>query len=201
MRRLYLASASPRRAELLAQIGVTFARLPAPDIDESPLPDEPPQHYVERLAREKAHAGWLHLADAERGDAVVLGADTCVVIDDRILGKPADAAEAAAMLHQLSGREHTVMTAVCLWYGAASLSACPHTRVRFDTLDDSLIQRYVASAEPYDKAGGYGIQGFGAVLVAEIRGSYSGVVGLPLHETALLLQQAGVNIWQAREKV
>lgn len=201
MRHLYLASASPRRAELLAQIGVAFARLPAPDIDESPLPGEPAQHYVERLAREKAYAGWLKLPDDERRDAVVLGADTCVVVDDRILGKPADADEAVAMLRQLSGREHTVMTAVCLWYDTTCLSACPHTRVRFATLGESLIQRYVASAEPYDKAGGYGIQGLGAVLVAEIQGSYSGVVGLPLHETALLLQQAGVNIWQAREKV
>lgn len=106
MRCLYLASASPRRAELLAQIGVTFTRLPAPDIDESPLPDEMPQHYVERLAREKAHAGWQRLHDAERGDAVVLGADTCVVVDGRILGKPADAVEAAAMLRQQIGRAH-----------------------------------------------------------------------------------------------
>lgn len=201
MRRLYLASASPRRAELLAQIGVPFSRLPPPDIDESPRAGEQPQEYVERLAREKARAGWLCLSGEDRREAVVLGADTCVVIDGRILGKPADATEAAAMLRQLSGREHTVMTAVCLWYDAACLSACPHTRVRFETLDESLIQRYVASAEPYDKAGGYGIQGFGAVLVAEIQGSYSGVVGLPLHETALLLQQAGVNIWQAWEKV
>lgn len=201
MRRLLLASASPRRAELLAQIGVVFSRLPPPDIDESPLPGEQPQAYVERLAREKAHAGWLRLPDGERRDAVVLGADTCVVIDGRILGKPADADEAAAMLWQLSGREHTVMTAVCLWYDAACLSACPLTRVRFDTLSESLVQRYVDSGEPYDKAGGYGIQGLGAVLVAEIQGSYSGVVGLPLHETALLLQQAGVDIWQAREKV
>lgn len=201
MRRLYLASASPRRAELLAQIGVVFSRLPPPAIDESPLPGEQPQAYVERLAREKAHAGWLRLPEVERQDAVVLGADTCVVIDGRILGKPADADEATVMLRQLSAREHTVMTAVCLWYDAACLSACPHTRVRFDTLSESLVQRYVASGEPYDKAGGYGIQGYGAVLVAEIRGSYSGVVGLPLHETALLLQQAGVNIWQAQEKV
>lgn len=201
MRRLYLASASPRRAELLAQIGVPFSRLPPPDIDESPRSGELPRDYVERMAREKAHAGWLRLPDAERGDAAVLGADTCVVVDGRILGKPADADEAAAMLRSLSGREHTVMTAVCLWYDSDCLSACPQTRVRFHTLDEPLIQRYVASAEPYDKAGGYGIQGFGAVLVAEIQGSYSGVVGLPLHETALLLQQAGVNIWQAWEKV
>lgn len=201
MRRLYLASASPRRAELLLQIGVAFARLPPPDIDESPLVGEAAPQYVERLAREKARAGWLCLTDRARPGAVVLGADTCVVIDDRILGKPADAAEAADMLRRLSGREHTVMTAVCLWYDAGCLSACPHTRVRFDTLDESLIQRYVASAEPYDKAGGYGIQGFGAALVAEIRGSYSGVVGLPLHETALLLQQAGVDIWQEQETV
>lgn len=191
MAALYLASASPRRRELLTQIGAPF-KLLSVNIDETPRSGESPESYVQRLAREKALAGRALLG----ADAVaVLGADTTVVVDDRILGKPADRDEGLQMLEALSGREHRVMTAVAL----ASREACEvrlvTSVVRFRTIAASEAAAYWASGEPCDKAGGYAIQGWGAVFVVELRGSYSGVVGLPLCETAELLDAAGVVRW------
>ena len=191
MAALYLASASPRRRELLTQIGAPF-KLLSVNIDETPRSGESPESYVQRLAREKALAGRAFLG---AGAVAVLGADTTVVVDDRILGKPADRDEGLQILEALSGREHRVMTAVAL----ASRDACEvrlvTSVVRFRTIAASEAAAYWASGEPCDKAGGYAIQGWGAVFVVELRGSYSGVVGLPLCETAELLDAAGVVRW------
>lgn len=190
---LVLASASPRRAELLTQMGLTFTVSPA-NIDETPKPGEQPDHYVLRMAEEKALAGWR--ADGHDG-VMVLGSDTSVVRAGRILGKPASAAEAGAMLRDLSGQHHQVMTAVALVTGGHCQSRLVVTDVAFRPLLDAEIEAYVASGEPMDKAGGYGIQGLGGVFVDQIRGSYSAVVGLPLKETAELLAEAGQPVWQA----
>ncbi|MBM1143207.1 septum formation inhibitor Maf [Alcanivorax sp. ZXX171] len=189
---LYLASGSPRRAELLAQIGVPFSVLRAPGIDETPAADEAPRAYVERMAREKAEAG--QAGAPER--APVLGADTAVVLDDRILGKPADDRQALAILEALNGREHRVISAVCLRVGDAHRLATSETRVQWRRLSAERLRAYLATGEGRDKAGAYGIQGLGAALVASMRGSYSGVVGLPLAETVSLLEWAGVPYWQ-----
>lgn len=189
---LYLASGSPRRRELLTQIGVPFSVVSAP-IDETPLPDESAPAYVERLARAKAAAG---LACIE-GQAVVLGADTAVVLDGRILGKPENREDALAMLADLSGREHQVLTAVALSDGQRVHSLCVTSKVRFRAISAEEAQRYWASGEPADKAGGYAIQGLGAVFVTGLSGSYSAVVGLPLSETAELLGQFGIACWQS----
>ncbi|MND37610.1 Maf-like protein YhdE [compost metagenome] len=192
MNPLYLASGSPRRRELLAQIGVPFSVVSAP-IDETPLPNEGAPAYVERLARAKAAAG---LACIE-GQAVVLGADTAVVLDGRILGKPENREDALAMLADLSGREHQVLTAVALSDGQRVHSLCVTSKVRFRAISAEEAQRYWASGEPADKAGGYAIQGLGAVFVTGLSGSYSAVVGLPLSETAELLGQFGIACWQS----
>ncbi len=191
---LYLASGSPRRRELLAQIGVAFAPL-ITSIDESVLPQETPERYVERLARGKARAGLATLQDTEQ--AVVLGADTAVVLDGRILGKPVDRDEALATLAALSGREHQVLTAVALASSEREEVCLVASRVRFRTLRAGEAEAYWASGEPQDKAGSYGIQGLAAVFVAEMQGSYSAVVGLPLCETAELLERFGIPCWQA----
>lgn len=191
MRPIILASASPRRAELLSQIGVPFTVAPV-DIDESLRPDELPAHYVERLAREKAAAG---LDRAASGDSLVLGSDTTVVCDDRILAKPADGREAAAMLAALSGRSHRVMTAVALAGEHGCYARLVTTEVRFRTLRPEEINAYCATGEPMDKAGGYGIQGRGGLFVEGLWGSYSAVVGLPLEETGQLLAEAGQPVW------
>ncbi len=196
MAALFLASASPRRRELLTQIGVPFELLSI-TLDETPLPAERPEAYVQRLAREKALAGWAAVGD---DSAAVLGADTAVVIDERILGKPADRAEGLLMLESLSDREHHVLTAVAL----ATRDACEvrlvTSRVRFRRIERAEAEAYWASGEPCDKAGGYAIQGWGAVFVAELRGSYSAVVGLPLCETAQLLDQAGIARWVKEDR-
>ncbi|WP_020190462.1 Maf family protein [Pseudomonas putida] len=189
---LYLASGSPRRRELLTQIGVPFIVISAP-VDESPLPSESAPAYVERLARAKAAAG---LARVD-GPAVVLGADTAVVLDGRILGKPENREDALAMLADLSGREHQVLTAVALDDGQRVHSFCVTSTVRFRAISTDEAQRYWASGEPSDKAGGYAIQGLGAVFVSGLSGSYSAVVGLPLCETADLLGQFGIACWQS----
>ncbi|HLD67961.1 MAG TPA: Maf family protein [Pseudomonas sp.] len=191
MTRLYLASGSPRRRELLAQIGVPFVTLSCP-VDESRLPAEPPADYVARLAQAKALAG---LAVAEAG-AVVLGADTAVVLDGHILGKPESRDEALAMLAALSGREHEVLTAVALASTSRVEVRVVCSRVDFRPLTPSEAEGYWASGEPRDKAGGYGIQGLAAVFVRQLHGSYSGVVGLPLCETAELLANFGIPCWQ-----
>ncbi|AAN66561.1 MULTISPECIES: Maf family protein [Pseudomonas] len=189
---LYLASGSPRRRELLTQIGVPFIVISAP-VDESPLPSESAPAYVERLARAKAAAGLVSVD----GPAVVLGADTAVVLDGRILGKPENREDALAMLADLSGREHQVLTAVALDDGQRVHSFCVTSTVRFRAISTDEAQRYWASGEPSDKAGGYAIQGLGAVFVSGLSGSYSAVVGLPLCETADLLGQFGIACWQS----
>ena len=187
---LILASASPRRAELLSQIGVNHRACPA-DIDEAPLAGESPEHYVERLAREKALA-----VAAGHPDNLVLGSDTTVVLAGEILAKPESDDHASSMLSRLSGQTHQVMTAVALARGSDCQSRVSITEVTFRTLDEPEIRAYVASGEPMDKAGGYGIQGRGGIFVRELKGSYSAVVGLPLQETAELLAQAGCPVWQ-----
>ncbi|TXH91882.1 MAG: septum formation inhibitor Maf [Pseudomonas sp.] len=194
MATLYLASGSPRRRELLAQIGVPFVTL-LTAIDERVLPGESAQRYVERLAREKAQAG-LHVLSDNAG-AVVLGADTAVVLDGRILGKPESRAEALATLGALSGREHQVLTAVALASHARIKSQVVSTQVCWRTLAAGEAEAYWATGEPRDKAGSYGIQGLAAVFVSRIEGSYSAVVGLPLCETAQLLGEFGIPCWQA----
>ncbi|WP_417311613.1 Maf family protein [Ectopseudomonas khazarica] len=193
MAELFLASASPRRRELLAQIAVPCVTQIA-SIDETPLPAEPAAVYVERLALEKARAGLRALG--ERADAVVLGADTAVVLDGRILGKPADFAESREMLLSLSGRSHQVMTAVALVGVGRESSRVVTSEVGFRTLGEAEIEAYWASGEPCDKAGSYGIQGLAAVFVNRVQGSYSAVVGLPLCETAEMLGQFGIACWQ-----
>jgi septum formation protein len=194
MNPIYLASGSPRRRELLTQIGVPFVPLSAA-IDETPLPGEAPADYVARLALGKARAGFASVpADARQG--VVLGADTAVIVDARILGKPVDRADALAMLASLSGREHQVLTAVALFDGTRSEVVSVSAQVRFRVIEPAEAQAYWASGEPVDKAGGYAIQGLGAVFVTSLQGSYSAVVGLPLCETAALLGRFGVPCWQ-----
>ncbi len=190
--RLYLASASPRRAELLRQIGVRFAVCPA-DLDERVLAGEPAGDYVLRLARAKAMAVLEQLG--KPAGIRVLGADTCVQLDGQILGKPAGRAEARHMLERLSGRTHEVLTGVALAGGQSMDSQLVCTRVRFRPLAAAEITAYWATGEPQDKAGAYAIQGYGAVFVQHLEGSYSGVVGLPLQETAGLLARAGIACW------
>ena len=193
MATLYLASGSPRRRELLTQIGVPFLTQIAP-IDENALPGESPLAYVERLARAKGHAGLAALVDAD--DAVVLGADTAVVLDGRILGKPRDRADALATLQALSGRSHQVLTAVALVSRERQASQVVTSQVTFRPLTQAEIEAYWASGEPQDKAGSYGIQGLAAVFVSQLQGSYSAVVGLPLCETAALLAEFAIPCWQ-----
>ncbi len=187
---LHLASASPRRSELLRQLRLSFDITPA-DIDETPHDGEAPEAYVARVAREKAHAAWETLGAP---DAPVLAADTAVVLDGRILGKPADEADAMRMLTALSGRRHEVLTAISVRDDAREEVAVSRTEVAFRPLRPAEIAGYWRTGEPAGKAGGYAIQGLGALFVEEIRGSYSGVVGLPLFETAQLLARFGYRL-------
>ena len=188
---LFLASQSPRRRELLTQIGVAFEPLDA-TIDETPAPGEPPLDYVRRVAREKAGAGLLQVAAVP--GALVLGADTEVVLDGHVFGKPVDAADATRMLRALSGRRHQVISAVAVVAAGREREAVSVSEVTFATLAEADIAAYVASGEPFGKAGAYAIQGRGACLVAHLAGSYSGVMGLPLHETAGLLREFGAVV-------
>ncbi|MCU1721651.1 MULTISPECIES: Maf family protein [unclassified Pseudomonas] len=193
---LYLASGSPRRRELLTQIGIPFTVVSA-SIDETPLPDESASAYVERLALGKAAAGLALLtASGTREPLAVLGADTAVVLDGRILGKPVDREDALAILASLSGREHQVLTAVAVSDGQRSESLCVTSRVTFGPISAEQAHAYWSSGEPRDKAGAYAIQGLGAVFVQNLQGSYSGVVGLPVAETAELLARFGIPCWQ-----
>ncbi|ACL73352.1 Maf-like protein [Thioalkalivibrio sulfidiphilus HL-EbGr7] len=185
---LILASSSPRRRELLEQIGVAY-RVQAVDVDETPLAGETPRAFAERMALAKARAGWM----AQSSGLSVLGADTVVTLDGVILGKPADRDEALHMLGRLSGNTHRVLSAVALVHGDREALKCAETRVRFRTLSPREISDYWASGEPADKAGAYGIQGLGALFVEHIEGSYTGVVGLPLFETGQLLEAFGVT--------
>ncbi|MFC6336214.1 septum formation inhibitor Maf [Pseudomonas sp. CCM 7891] len=193
MNSLYLASGSPRRRELLTQIGVPFTVISAA-IDETLLSDEPAASYVERLARGKALAGRTALADT--AGACVLGADTAVILDGRILGKPRDQADALAMLLALSDREHEVLTAIALLDDQRCETRLVSSRVRFRRISADEATTYWHSGEPQDKAGGYAIQGLAAVFVAGLNGSYSAVVGLPVCETFELLGQFGIPCWQ-----
>ncbi|MCG2634150.1 MAG: Maf-like protein [Gammaproteobacteria bacterium] len=186
MAQLYLASTSPRRAELLRQIEVDFESV-AVDIAEVPLPDEDPERFVRRMATAKAQQGRQQSSIDPR--IPVLGADTVVIIDQKILGKPADKAAALAMLRSLSGRQHRVLTAVAVASSRLQLCRLSETRVRFRPLDEAEITTYWDSGEPADKAGAYAIQGLAAAFISEIEGSYSGVMGLPLYETAELLTE------------
>jgi septum formation protein len=183
---IVLASGSPRRRELLAQLGVQHEVL-AVDVDETPLPGESPAALAQRLARAKALAGRARAGDAR----AVLGSDTVVAVGEKIFGKPADRGDAMAMLAALSGREHRVLTAVALAVpgtGAAVREALSETAVRMRAITPAEAASYWDTGEPAGKAGAYAIQGLGAVFIEHIRGSYSGVMGLPLYETALLLQ-------------
>lgn len=189
--KVYLASASPRRRELLAQIGVPVTQISCA-IDESVRPGEVPLDYVQRVTRDKVLAG---VAAAPAG-MVVIAADTAVVIADQILGKPVDRADGMAMLRSLSGNTHQVITAVAVARDTDVRVQPVITQVRFRTLSDLEMADYWATGEPIDKAGGYAIQGLGAVFVAHIEGNYSAVVGLPLMETAQLLKQFSIPCWQ-----
>lgn len=182
-----LASASPRRRELLAQVGIPCAVHPA-EIDETPLPDETAEGYVLRVARAKA----MTVAQALGGAATVLGGDTAVVVDGEPLGKPRSPDEASAMLRRLSGRTHDVISAVVLIRGEHMASRISITHVTMRVLNDTEIAAYCATGEPYDKAGGYAVQGRAAAFISNLEGSYTGVVGLPLFETVELLTEVGV---------
>jgi len=197
---LCLGSASPRRSELLRQIGVPHC-VRSVELDETVQPGEAPADYVLRLAAAKALAVQAARSAAGAQSLPVLGADTTVTIDAAVLGKPRDSAELAAMFAQLGGREHEVLSAVAVATrdadGAPQVrTRLSRTRVRFRAIGPGEAETYWATGEPRDKAGGYGIQGLGAVFVESIEGSYSGVVGLPLAETAALLREAGVPMWQ-----
>jgi septum formation protein len=181
---LYLASQSPRRTELLTLIGVEHRTLTV-DVPEVRQPGESPEAYVSRVARDKADAGWQRVAH-EPG-AHVLGADTEVILDDDVFGKPADAADAAAMLRRLSGREHRVVSVVWHVDAQGATHAVSSSVVRLAALSDAAIQRYIDSGECFGKAGAYAIQGRAAAFIEHLSGSHSGVMGLPLHETSRLL--------------
>jgi septum formation protein len=184
-----LASMSPRRRELLAQIGVPHT-VAAAHLDESHLPGESPRDYVARLARLKA------ITVRDRGESLpVLAADTTVILDGVVYGKPADRAEALAMLEALSGRSHEVLTAVALTTAGGVALRVNRSTVLFRTISAREMAAYWETGEPRDKAGGYAIQGYGAIFVASLCGSYSGVMGLPLLETAELLREAGIRCW------
>ena len=192
---IYLASASPRRLELLGRIGVPFAVCPA-EVDERRGPREAPADYVLRTAAAKAAAGWQS-PPVQADPRPVLAADTAVVVEGRVLGKPRDTAAALEMLAALSGRTHVVLTAVALKEGAAAEVLLSTNEVRFRATTEAERSAYCATGEPLDKAGAYGIQGRGAVFIEHLRGSYSAVMGLPLYETALLLARFGLPAWLA----
>ncbi|WP_444889617.1 Maf family protein [Microbulbifer sp. DLAB2-AA] len=191
--RLLLASGSPRRAELLEQIGVVFSQCPS-SVPEQKEASETPQEYIQRLAQEKSVAGLL--ATPEQAGLWALGADTVVLCGERLLEKPRDFTDFESMMSALSGREHSVLTAICLRSQHRQFSCLVETRVRFRQLSVQSIQDYWHTGEPADKAGGYGIQGMGAALVESISGSYSNVVGLPLEALVPMLEQAGISYWQ-----
>lgn len=185
---LYLASQSPRRRQLLQQLGLEFVVLDV-DVPELHGEGEPAEDYVSRVAREKAGAGLLQVAAI--AGALVIGADTEVVLDGDVFGKPADAADAGAMLRRLQGRRHRVISTVWLVSGGREEHATSLSEVSFAPMDETAIAAYVASGEPYGRAGAYAIQGIAAAHIDYLSGSYSGVMGLPLYETAQLLRRFG----------
>jgi septum formation protein len=186
----YLASASPRRRQLLEQLGLRFEVVVA-DVDESLLPGEAAEAYVSRVAEAKARAVVERRSDP---GLPVLAADTAVVLDGSILGKPKDRAHGIAMRSRLAGRSHQVLSAVALWHAGRVRMAVSRSRVTFRTVSAEEAAAYWASGEPADKAGSYGIQGLGGVFVVSLEGSHSGVMGLPLFETATLLKEAGIDV-------
>jgi septum formation protein len=198
---VYLASKSSRRQELLRQVGVEFEVLllrEAPgrrrDVIERPRKDEPPLDFVKRMAHTKAAVGWHRMGQRGLAPKPIIGADTEVVLDGTAVGKPGDAQGAAAMLAALSGRKHEVITAVAVRWQAHLEVAVSTSHVTFRAIPSEEIERYVASGEPFDKAGGYAIQGRAAAFVRHIEGSYSGVMGLPLFETAEILSRIGFPV-------
>lgn len=201
MSRLYVASRSARRHELLRQIGVAFTELRlrnadgrAPDVVEVPFDDESALDYVSRIASAKARIGWLRMAERRLQALPVLAADTEVVFAGRIFGKPIDASDARAMLACLSGVTHEVITAVAVRAEHESLLTVSRSNVTLRTLAPEEIERYVASGEPFGKAGGYAVQGFAAAFISRLEGSHSSVMGLPLCETATALAKIGVRV-------
>lgn len=200
-KRIYLASRSPRRRELLGQIGVGFELLllredPArsADVDETPLPGENPRDYALRISHAKAESGWQRVLQRRLPHLPVLAADTVVALGDRIMGKPANREEAVKMLTALSGQKHEVLTAVAMTSGDRIEQKLSVSTVQFGILTDQAIRRYVITGEPLDKAGAYAIQGHAAIFIEKIEGSYSGVMGLPLCETAALLASFGIEV-------
>ncbi|WP_373988760.1 nucleoside triphosphate pyrophosphatase [Duganella sp. BuS-21] len=199
-KKIYLASKSPRRRELLRQVGIDFELLllrdgpRGADVTEEVHPGEAPIDYVGRVALEKAQFAADLVVKRRMAARPVLSADTTVTIDGAILGKPANPAEATAMLQQLSGRTHQVLTSIAVASADFSTQITQVSEVRFGVLSQAAIAAYCATAEPYDKAGGYGIQGPAAVFIEHISGSHSGIMGLPIYETIQLLRQAGLPL-------
>ena len=200
-KKIYLASKSPRRRELLRQVGVDFDLLMlrgdptrGADVTEDVRPGEPAHDYVVRVALEKGAFAWNVLQQRRQPLRPVLTADTTVTLDDAILGKPADPAEAALMLERLSGRTHQVLTTVAVHFTDMAEHVTQVSNVRFGTISAASIRAYCATTEPYDKAGAYGIQGMAALFVEHIEGSHSGIMGLPVFETAKLLRKAGLPL-------
>ncbi|MYM81299.1 septum formation inhibitor Maf [Duganella sp. FT50W] len=200
-KKIYLASKSPRRRELLRQVGIDFELLllrsdgpRGADVTEEVLPGEAPLDYVARVAKEKAAFAADLVIKRRMTPRPVLSADTTVTIDGAILGKPANAAEASAMLQQLSGRNHQVMTAIAVQSADFAAQITQVSEVRFGVLSPAAIAAYCATPEPYDKAGAYGIQGPAAAFIEHIAGSHSGIMGLPIYETVQLLRQAGLPL-------
>ena len=199
--KIYLASKSPRRRELLRQVGIEFELLllrdaapRGPDVSEIVLPNERPEAYVARVTLEKANTAWIHMLARKLPIHPVLAADTTVVIDQQILGKPSNQSEAILMLNRLSGRTHHVLTSLSVHIGEESFQYTQTSEVTFAMLTYEQILAYCSTQEPYDKAGGYGIQGLAARFISHISGSYSGIMGLPLFETTALLRQAGIQL-------
>lgn len=200
-KKIYLASRSPRRRELLAQIGVGFELLllrddlaRGMDVDESPLPGENPHDYVLRVSHAKAEVGWLRVQQRRLPHFPVLAADTAVVLNGRIMGKPANRDAAMEMLLALSGKRHEVLTAVAVANAGRIEQKLSASIVQFGKLTNHAVRRYAMTGEPLDKAGAYAIQGHAAAFIEKIEGSYSGVMGLPLYETAELLAQFGIEV-------
>jgi septum formation protein len=198
---VYLASRSPRRQELLRQIGVEFEELllreaagRRRDVLEVPRKDESPVDYVKRIARTKAAVGWHRMGRRGLPAKPVLAADTEVVLDGAVLGKPTDSASAAQMLEQLSGHSHEVITAVAVRWNAQIALGVARSQVTFRAITRDEIERYVATGEPFDKAGAYAVQGRAAIFIRRLEGSYSGVMGLPLYETAEILSKIGFHV-------
>ena len=198
---IYLASKSPRRQELLRQLGIEFTELllreavgRRRDIVEAPRKGESPIEYIKRVARTKAAVGWHQMGRRGLAPKPVLAADTEVVLDGTVLGKPKDAMSAVDMLRRLSGQTHEVSTAVAIRWNTQILIAVSLSRVTFRALIDDEIERYVATGEPFDKAGAYAIQGRAGAFVSHLEGSYSGVMGLPLFETAEILAKIGLEV-------